>query len=334
MRRVYTHQRDKITVPVLTNRMLAKEPDRAWGFIDEHFFCVRDENGIPLSAWARATANMIPKPDYEDPATNYVTLDRKLIERSPINQKDRIGQATNVLEEYFQTWADNLKAANPIVWEHLFRILGEIDVWEHTKGTQRLWNGRKAYCNISMSLFGDNIVFFWSECQKNQIAALKDQGEFHNFTWSDFVNGHLAFHNHRAVFNYCASELGHVVTQWTKCKKICYLLNDISEGFLKVSKCAILADQYGLRSKFASDTQYVIDFIQSTSTASSSKNRTISEVRGDRTGSCNQNGQGVGKETTHGGRGNGVVGQGGKRKWSQEDIDACTHLTEQRYSNE
>ena len=85
MRRVYTHQRDKITVPVLTNRMLAKEPDRAWDFIDEHLFCVRDENGIPLSAWTRATANLIPKPDYEDPATNYVTLDRELIERSPIN---------------------------------------------------------------------------------------------------------------------------------------------------------------------------------------------------------------------------------------------------------
>ena len=23
-----------------------------------------------------------------------------------------------------------------------------------------------------------------------------------------------------------------------------------------------------------------------------------------------------------------------KQKWSQEDVDACTHLTEQRYSNE
>ena len=37
-----------------------------------------------------------------------------------------------------------------------------------------------------------------------------------------------------------------------------------------------------------------------------------------------RNGQGGGKATTHGGRVGGVGGRGLKRKWQQEDVDACT----------
>ena len=74
-----THQRDQITAPVLTNRMLDKEPNHAWEFIDEKFSCVRINNGIPLSVWTQATAKLILKPDYEDPAIDYVTFDCELI---------------------------------------------------------------------------------------------------------------------------------------------------------------------------------------------------------------------------------------------------------------
>ena len=173
-----------------------------------------------------------------------------------------------------------------------------------------------------MSLFGSNIILFWSERHKNQIADLKYRGESRNFTWSDFVNLHLALHNKRAALYYCAYELGRVVTQWTKYDKLGYLLNGISKVILKASKCAILADQSGLRSKFASYTRYVMEFIESTSTASSGNNRTISEVRGDCTGGRNRNGQGGGKAATYGGRGSGVGGRGRKMKLSQEDVDA------------
>ena len=86
-RRVETHQRDKITAPVLKNSMLDKEPEHTWDLIDENLSCVRDDNVIPISACTRVTAKLIPKPDSEDPATDYVTFDRKLIERAPIIQK-------------------------------------------------------------------------------------------------------------------------------------------------------------------------------------------------------------------------------------------------------
>ena len=79
-----------------------------------------------------------------------------------------------------------------------------------------------------MYLFGDKIVLFWSNRQKNQIVDLNYRGEYHNFTWSDFVNRHPALHNQRAALNYLASELGHVVTQWTEYNILGYLLNGIS----------------------------------------------------------------------------------------------------------
>ena len=62
-----------------------------------------DDNDIPIFLWNQATAKLTPKPDYEDPATYYVTFDCKLVERFPIIQKDRIGQATNALEEYLRS---------------------------------------------------------------------------------------------------------------------------------------------------------------------------------------------------------------------------------------
>ena len=58
-----------------------------------------------------------------------------------------------------------------------------------------------------------------------------------------------------------------------------------------------------------------MDFIESTSSDSSLNNRTIHEVCGDLTGGRNQNVQVGGQVTTHGGRGGGVGGQGGKQKW-------------------
>ena len=119
-------------------------------------------------------------------------------------------------------------------------------------------------------------------------------------------------HYHRADIDYRASELGRVVTQFTEYDKVGYLLNGISEGSLEAIKCAILSDQAGLRLNFASATRYVMEFIESTSAASSDNTRNIYEVRGDCTGSRNRNDQGRYKSNTHGGRGGGVWGRGGK----------------------
>ena len=74
------------------------------------------------------------------------------------------------------------------------------------------------------------------------------------------------------------------------------------KGVLKAIKCAILSNQAGLPTNFASATRYVMEFIESTSAASYGNNRSISEVHGDHTGGRNRNYQGRSKATTHGGR--------------------------------
>ena len=134
---------------------------------------MRDNNFIPLYACTQANEKLIPNPDSEDPTPDYVTFDRKLIERAIVIHKDRIRKATNDLEGDRQAWTDNFKASNLIVWDQIFRMLGETDVWKHSKETQRLLNVRKAYRNILMSLFEDIIIFSWFERQKKQISVLK-----------------------------------------------------------------------------------------------------------------------------------------------------------------
>ena len=75
-----------------------------------------------------------------------------------------------------------------------------------------------------------------------------------------------------------------------------------------------------------------MELIENTASASSGRNHTLYEVCGDRTGGLNCNGQGGGKATTHSERDRGVGEPGVKWKWSKEDIDDSTHLTEQIYS--
>ena len=128
--------------------------------------CVCDDNGTPISVWTRATTKLIPNPDSDDSASDYKTFDRDLIERAPIIQKYRTRKATTILKEDCQSWTDTFKDANNIVWEQLFQMLGVLYVWDHSKENQILRNDGKANRKISMSLFGENIVFFWSERQK------------------------------------------------------------------------------------------------------------------------------------------------------------------------
>ena len=52
---VETHVRSEVTLSIITNIMLDKEPDNMWDFLDEHLNTVSDNNGLPLSSWWRAS---------------------------------------------------------------------------------------------------------------------------------------------------------------------------------------------------------------------------------------------------------------------------------------
>ena len=268
-----------------------------------------------------------------DSSDEYITLDREIFVRYPIIKETRHGQTLNTLEETRSAWTDEFKAANPILWEQLFHMMGKTTVWEHTKKTQRLNNGRKAFREILLALFGGSIVFFWSERQKKDITALTYKGESCNFSWVDYVNRHLNFHNQRAFLEIRDEDLGNDVLTWSEYEKIGLLLNGISDVILDASKNSIIGDPNGLRSNFVKCSFHISVFLESTDGSNSGNNRNISQVSGDSNGR-NWNVQGRGNGSSHGARG-GI----GKRQKSNRDmctqvsVDACAHITEKRYSD-
>ena len=72
----------------------------------------------------------------------------------------------------------------------------------------------KAYLAISHALFGDNIVFFRSESQKEAINVITYAGNKPNFDFDNYVNHYLALHNQRAALSLCAEEMSLSVHPW------------------------------------------------------------------------------------------------------------------------
>ena len=149
-------------------------------------------------------------------------------------------------------------------------MLGGLDIWEHTKKTQKLRNGRKSYLAISHALFGDNIVFFKSESQKKAIEIISYAGNKRNFDFDNYINRHLALQKQRAALALRVEEIGLSVHPWSEFKKVGYLLQGIYPGILEVNKNTILADGLGLRNNFADAVHQCKDYMETTGNANGS----------------------------------------------------------------
>ena len=178
--------------------MLEKEQDRAWEQLDEYLLSVRDNNGIPLAAWTRATKKIFPKVAAEDNPSNYITCDSEFIARASIIQERYRGQTNKALEATRSMWTEVFKEGNLILFAELQQMLGGLGIWEHAKKTQRLRDGRRAYLVISNALFGDNIVFFRSEANHRDIQNITYDRNKRNFDFDDYVMRHVTLHTHRA----------------------------------------------------------------------------------------------------------------------------------------
>ena len=127
-KRVETHVRSKVILPVITKIMLKKEPDNVWELLGEHLNTVREKNGLPLSSWCQSSSKLIPTVSEADSSDEYITLDRELVVRDPISKETHHGQTLNTLEERSSAWTDDFKAADPILWEQIFQMLGKTTV--------------------------------------------------------------------------------------------------------------------------------------------------------------------------------------------------------------
>ena len=50
---VETHVSSEVTLSVITNIMMEKEPDNVWELLDKNLNTARDNNGVPLYSWCR-----------------------------------------------------------------------------------------------------------------------------------------------------------------------------------------------------------------------------------------------------------------------------------------
>ena len=178
---VESHDRSLFTAPVFTNKMLEKEQDRVWEQLDEYLLSVRDDNGIPLVAWTRATTKLFPKVAAEDDWSNYITRDSELVERALVVQERFRGQTNTDLEVTCLWWTEVFQEGKLILFAKLQQMLGGLGICNNAKKTQRLRDGRRAYLVISNALFGDNIVFFRSEANRKDIQNITYNGKKRNF---------------------------------------------------------------------------------------------------------------------------------------------------------
>ena len=76
--------RGELTPTVITNIMLEMEPDIQWELLCEYLNILRDNNGLPLSAWCRESSKLISTMSGANPSDEYITLDRDLVVRAPM----------------------------------------------------------------------------------------------------------------------------------------------------------------------------------------------------------------------------------------------------------
>ena len=115
--------------------MIDKERDRAWELLDVYLSSVREENGIPLAAWTRASKLILPKLASEDDQSDYVTFDSELAVRASIIQERYHGQTIKKMEATRSMWTDTFTEGNPILFTELQQMLGSLTIWEHAKSS-------------------------------------------------------------------------------------------------------------------------------------------------------------------------------------------------------
>ena len=90
-KRMETHLSSEVTTLFNTNRIMEKELDNVWEFLNERFNTVRENNGLPLSSRCRTSSKMIPTVSKAYSSNEYITLDRELVVRSPIIKETHHG---------------------------------------------------------------------------------------------------------------------------------------------------------------------------------------------------------------------------------------------------
>jgi len=144
--RKLSKQRDKekmkkVTDPFESPTVNTKDWPRTMEFIEEYLQQFRGTTGAALSYVIRRVIQ--PAPDFDDPSSNYATIEHEMVARAPIVVAGTTGDesALEVSGPFTQAYITDRSD----VWTKLQAIFGSSECWTYAKVARRSRDGRLCY---------------------------------------------------------------------------------------------------------------------------------------------------------------------------------------------
>jgi hypothetical protein len=176
------------------------------------------------------------KPEAEDPAENYETVDQEMTARAPHMGRSFVD--------------DRCK-----VWDIMYNICGKHYCFVYIKPTLRTRNGRDAYMLLFDHFLGPNNVGNMASEAETKLTSTLYNGENKRFTWETYVRIHTEQHS---VFN-GLKDYGYAGIDDSS--KVCHLLKGIKTTELDVCKTQVMASP-SLRDIFSATVELYSAFIK------------------------------------------------------------------------
>ena len=202
---------------------------------------------VPLAYVVRETKYLIPKPEAEDPATEYGSKEDELIARAPIINGNVGTEARGPFVQSFIT--DRNK-----VWDLIAQLSNDHESWTYIKEAQRTRNGRLAFLNMWSHYLGPSNVDIMANDAERKLATANYVGEKRRWNFEKYVSLHKDQHTVLKGL----MEYGYVGID--ERSKVRHLIDGIKTEKLDTIKATILARQE-LRTDFDGCVNLYKDFI-------------------------------------------------------------------------
>jgi hypothetical protein len=182
---------------------------------------------------------LIPLDEDDNPPTNYLSLDAKVIACAQI-LKDCVafpGQsptAIALIEEngpFCHTFCINMVT----VWNILFEMFGQMPAWLHAASTKKEKNGHKLYHLLFAHYLGSDHVNHLANKMEARLASLIYRGEQKNWDWSQYTDAHIKQHT------IAKNLMEHGYSGLDERSKVHHLLTGIQDNVVQPVVCQVLA---------------------------------------------------------------------------------------------
>ena len=281
----------------------------------------RGINGTLLSYVVRDSIKV--KPEADDPAADYASIDEEMKARAPIVLDEHVGTRTaKELEDAPMAHLHPAFKADAITaYGKLRAIFGDTAAWIYAKSIKNKM-GRKVFIAIFEHYLGDHHITFVISEVHSTLRAAHYGGEKRNFKFENYVNLHRAAHNRLIPLK---ESDGTAYRGLMESEKVSFLLGGIKTDSLNSCVASIIGS-HEMTNDFDKAVKFIQDYIRNTQAQSGfggNNNRNISEVGSSRAGGGG--GGGVARGNPNGRK---------SRAFTQAEVDKCTHITKAHYPQE